>query len=55
MENNKNQINRINNDDRTLIDNIQDDKTIVDAVIVNENGEEVKTQKTISRKTAMLV
>jgi len=55
MENNKNQINRINNDDRTLIDNIEDDKTIVDAVIVNENGEEVKTQKTISRKTAMLV
>jgi len=54
MEENKNQQNTVNQDDKTLIDNIQDEKTLVETETTNENGETVKSKNTISRKAALL-
>lgn len=50
----KNQQNTINRDIKAFIDNIPEEKMIVDTYEKNENGEQVKTKQTISRKTALL-
>lgn len=54
MEQNNNKQNMDKQDEKTMIDNLQDEQTLVETQTVNENGETVKESKHISRKAALL-